>query len=120
MKNVRQSVAPYHIMVSRGTYPDRPVSSAGEQHVALRTECHGPDLVVMALECMDQLPLVAVPVLDEPVFAAREEVMCLRHEDDLRHCVVVREERFVTVTKVHAPDLNVLVRTARDDQRVVV
>ncbi len=74
----------------------------------------------MALECVNQLPLVAVPVLDNAVFATREEVMCLRHEQHLCHGIVVCKDRFVTVTKVHAPNFDVFVRTARDNQRVVV
>jgi hypothetical protein len=60
--------------------------------------------------------LVAVPVLEQLVFADRPEVVRVFFESDLHHALVVREKGLVTVAEVQSPDLDVLVGRAGDNQ----
>jgi hypothetical protein len=52
---------------------------------------------------------VAIPILQNAVFASSEEVMCVANELDGCHGILVRKERLVAVSKVKTPDLDILV-----------
>lgn len=60
--------------------------------------------------------LVAVPILDHPVLPNAPEQMTAPLKRNLHDRLVVREERAVAVSEIEAPDLDVLVGGAGDDQ----
>ena len=60
--------------------------------------------------------LVSVPVLDSLVFTNRPEVMTILLERNLHDRVVVSIDRPMTITKVHSPDLDILVGRPGDNQ----
>ena len=73
---------------------------------------------MVAVELLDELELVTIPVLQHLVLAYGPEVMCrlrlaiarvVTLESDLHDTFVVREDRLVAVSEVEAPDLDVLV-----------
>ena len=51
------------------------------------------------------------------VLAAREEVVSARHKLHCHHVVLVREHALVAVPEIQPPDLDVLVRGSRDQER---
>lgn len=73
----------------------------------------------MALHFNDVLKFVAIPVLDEPVFTRREEIVRVSLESYLHDAISMSEEAFVTISKVQSPYLDVLVGgTGRDELRI--
>lgn len=60
--------------------------------------------------------LIAVPVLDRFVLAGRPEVMAVLFEHNLHDALVVGKNGLVAVSKVETPDLDVLIRRARDEK----
>ena len=89
-----------------------------------------PDLAVVPLELLDELKLVAVPVLEHLVLADGPEVVrqlriltltrVVAFECNLHDALVVSEDGFVAITEIEAPDLHVLVRRAGDNELRVV
>lgn len=64
--------------------------------------------------------LVTIPIFQKLILADRPEVMRVSLESDLHNTFIVREDRFVTVSKVQAPYLDVLVGRARNYKLGVV
>jgi len=74
----------------------------------------------MAIKLHDMFELVAIPVFDQFVLAGGEKVVRILLEFDLHNRVLVSKEALVAITKVKAPEFDVLVcRTCGDQLRVV-
>lgn len=54
--------------------------------------------------------LVTIPIFYPLVFGNREEIMGPRFKHNLHDALIMRKDGFVTVPKIHAPDLDILVR----------
>ena len=102
---------------------------ARNNELAVVADRKGPYLAMVAVELLNKLELVAVPVLEHFVLADGPEVMrrlaltlarVVALERDLHDTLIVREDRLVAVTEVEAPDLHVLVGRAGDDKFRVV
>eukprot|EP01136_Pigoraptor_vietnamica_P030763 Opistho-1_new@90422 len=78
---------------------------------------HAP--VVSRLERGHVLERVAVPVLDEAVLGRGEKVVRVVHKPHCHNALLVRKDTLVTVAKIEAPQLDVLVRGRRHQQRAV-
>jgi hypothetical protein len=64
--------------------------------------------------------LVSIPVLDIPVFTAREEVMRIGYEGNLHDTIIMSKDSFMAISKVQPPNLDILIRRSCDEQRIVV
>ena len=60
--------------------------------------------------------LVPIPVFDHTILADGPKVVAFFFEEHLRHAFFVGEYRFVTVTEVEAPNLDILVRRTCHDE----
>lgn len=65
----------------------------------------------MCSYCLDVINsnLITVPILDPSVFGNGEKIMRSRLEQNLHDALVVREDGLVTITEIHAPNLDVLI-----------
>ena len=70
---------------------------------------------MMAWNRQNLLEFVTVPVFDHLVLAGAEEVMRSWNKRQRHNRVAVRKYRLMAVTKVQAPDFDVLIGRASDD-----
>lgn len=98
-----------YLVVALLPYSDAFVVTSGDNYFADLADGEGPYFAKVAVHLHDVLELVAVPVLDEFVFAGGEEIVRVALEGDLHDRVLMGEETLVTVSKVKTPDLDILV-----------
>jgi len=78
-----------------------------------------PDIVKMLFEALNLVVGVPIEVLDSAIFWACEEVVRIFDEFDLCDSILVHKHGLMAVSKVKAPELDVLVGRSSCDQGVV-
>ncbi|KAI6772238.1 hypothetical protein HG530_003196 [Fusarium avenaceum] len=93
---------------------DALVVAGTNQEVAAVGDSDGPYFAMVAVQSLDLLELVAIPVPDRAVLATTKKVMAVaivvvRYKCDLKNTVLVSKKGLVAVTKVETPYPDVLV-----------
>lgn len=92
--------------------PDRLVSRHCHEVVTNARDSEAPDLTEEGVEHKDFIESVGIDHLDLMVLARGEHVVSVSDKANGRDAVCMDEHRLVDVTKLHAPDLEVLISTA--------
>jgi hypothetical protein len=77
------------------------------------------------MKFLNLLKLFSIPVFNRPVLASTEKVvtvaiLVVRNKCNLQYAILMREKCLVTITKIKAPEANILISRAGNNKFAIV